>query len=163
MTRERTPNDLCTPSWLIDRVGRIGPVTLDPCSNPWACPFADRTLSLDAGEDGLAESWEEVSGGGLTFVNPPYGRGHLARWADKIAFEAMQGTEIVALTPTASTRWADTLRRACRARVDLAKRISFGGGKHGAGLFDSTLWYAGPSPYLFAHVFADVGEVRIYR
>lgn len=57
----------CTPEVVLERVRRIAPIGLDPCTtvdNPvgawrYYTPF----------EDGLASPWD---GFGLVFVNPPY-------------------------------------------------------------------------------------------
>ena len=48
-------------------------------------------------------------------------------------------------------------------RIDLSTRVKYGGGKHGSGMFGSTIFYSGQRPYLFAHAFADCGEIIIYN
>jgi hypothetical protein len=56
-----------TPDWLIDALSEAGGVLFDPCpNNP---PF-----------DGLKIEWPRDQ---LTFVNPPYTRGELAKWVEK--------------------------------------------------------------------------------
>jgi hypothetical protein len=54
----------CTPSWL---TAALPMVDLDPCSNSRSTVRADRTYSLERGEDGLRLPWV-----GSVFVNPPY-------------------------------------------------------------------------------------------
>lgn len=48
-------------------------------------------------DDGLEMTWPD-----RVWVNPPYGR-ELKDWLGKIAFEASQGTEVIAILPAA--RW----------------------------------------------------------
>lgn len=84
--------DWLTPPEILDRVARLGPVGLDPCSNPDALvrgvsrPDAEHLLS-----GGLDVDW---SGRGLVFLNPPYGRG-LEAWIRKMD----EADEVVALLP----------------------------------------------------------------
>ena len=169
--RERTNNDLTTPEWLLRRLWALGAIMLDPCSNPWSEIGACIELSTDRGQDGLTADWGvlilerkmSLDAGGYAFVNPPYGRGHMGHWMSKIAQEAAKGVEVVALVPTSTdTSWWRTLRASATARVDLEKRIAFGGGNSGTGTFASTLFYCGARPYWFAHHFADLGEVHLY-
>ena len=161
MTRERSTNDLCTPSPIIDRVVKwLGPINLDPCSNEWSSVRAAASYSIDRGEDGLNLPWF-----GRVWENPPYGRGHLIQWA-KCAevWAASPGVEILSLVPSTTETESFAIRRSyADARVDLDTRIRFDGGEHGSGKFGSTIFYAGPSPYLFAHAFADCGEIIIYN
>lgn len=163
MTRERTTNDLCTPTWIIDAIVEwFGEVDLDPCSNEWSSVDAFKTYSIDRGDDGLHLPWV----GGVVFENPPYGRGHLMPWAMKADHEAHIGScvNLISLVPTSpSTQWFQLRQSFASARCDLSKRVRFDGGGHGGGTFDSTLFYAGPSPYLFAHAFQDHGDVRVFR
>lgn len=161
-SRLRTGDDLTTPGHVLDRIVQyLGPIDLDPCSNEWSIVPARRALSIDRGEDGLAARWA-----GLTYENPPYGPGHLPRWSAKAALEVTSSPtlELVTLVPCSpDTTWFRQRVDISSARVDLDKRLRFGGGAHGSGTFASTLFYAGRRPFLFAHAFADLGEVRIYR
>ena len=161
MTRERSNNDLCTPAPIIDRVVKwLGPIDLDPCSNEWSLVGAAHTYSIDRGEDGLSLPWF-----GRVWENPPYGRGHLIQWAKCAAVWAMSpGIEILSLVPSTTETEAFSIRCSyADARVDLGSRLQFGGGDHGSGKFGSTIFYSGQRPYLFAHAFADCGEIIIYN
>lgn len=160
--RERTNNDLCTPEEVLALVWQLGPIALDPCSNPWSTVGAQFRLDGEQGRCGLLADWHELAEGGLVFVNPPYGRGHMRAWAAKIADEAARGCEILALVKgDHSTEWWRTLRKHTRAICYWDGRISFEGGSHGSGNFASSLLYFGPRPYLFCHVFQDAGDVRV--
>ncbi|HEY0838856.1 MAG TPA: DNA N-6-adenine-methyltransferase [Vulgatibacter sp.] len=165
--RQRTNNDLCTPAVVLDLVRQLGRIALDPCSNPWSEVGAGMTLDgTMLEEDGLLADWGEcvkMGGGGLVFVNPPYGRGELPKWADKIASEArVDDLEIVALVPASTdTRWWDVLRREATAIAYWCGRLKFGGGDHGAGTFGSAAFYFGKRRFLFAHLFDPHADVRV--
>lgn len=169
--RARNTNDLTTPRFLLERVWRFGPVILDPCSNAWSEVGARVELSIDRGEDGLSADWRAileretgaVDAGGLVFVNPPYGPGHMRPWARKMVSEAHRGVEVIGLVKfDLTTEWWRVLARATTARLDIDRRVAFGGGAHGSGTIISSLLYIGPRPYLFAHHVADLGELHLY-
>jgi hypothetical protein len=176
--RERVKNDLGTPESFLAYVRRFDRIALDPCSNAWSLVRATIALSLDDGRDGLCESWTYLMRKvkGIVFVNPPYGHADpepgsdkkhggplLLPWSQKIRDEGKAGAEIISLVPhDQSTEWWRVLRTSCTARVDLDKRLAFEGGKHGAGQIRNAVFYHGPRPYLFAHHFAELGEVHLY-
>lgn len=168
----RTKNDLGTPEWFLKSVRRLGAIILDPCSNPWSTVDAYIELSAHRGEDGLSADWSQIilskmpdlSAGGFAFINPPYGPGFLRKWAEKMIAEARKGVEIVTLLPCSpDTLWWEWMRDDCDARCDVARRIGFDGGEHGAGQVRSEVFYFGPRPYLFGHCFSEIGEIMIYR
>lgn len=160
--RVRTKDDLCTPIEVLERVRKVNRIALDPCSNEWSTVGARAEWSRDDGIDGLARPWRPRSG--LVYANPPYSRGYLNPWAQKIVREARARIEIVALTPVSvSTVWWYLLREAADARCDVDHRIAFDGGTEGTGRIDSCLWYFGPNTDRFCEAFADFGEVRRYE
>ena len=92
-----------SPNKILDRVRRVGPIDLDPCSNTAAAKRVRARVSWMLNpEDGLVEDWKSqvVSRGGLVYVNFPYGD---ARWPDKMAKEAIRGTPIVGLMSSGGT------------------------------------------------------------
>lgn len=91
------PDTWNTPPEVLDRVRKLGPIGLDPCSNPTSIVNAIREIRLP--EDGLTAHW---TGHGLVFCNPPYSRGNLTMWCLKIREEAKAGAEIVALVPSST-------------------------------------------------------------
>src|SRR5690606_21463454 len=133
-----------------------------PCSNPWSIVPARIALDGSPGRDGLAADWAALAGDSVVYVNPPYGRGHMPRWAEKIALEASRGVEAVALVKSDhSTDWWRVLMAAADARCELDERVQFLGGQHSAGTFPSTVFYLGHRPYRFAEVFEVSGHVEI--
>ena len=166
--RERTPDDFNTPRWLLDEVRKLGQITLDPCSNPWSTVRALVELDGSPGKDGLTADWRELAGpGGLVFVNPPYGRGCMSRWAPTIALNAAAPIETLALVKADhSTAWWDVLRGSADAVVYLADRVRFEGAKKspkGGARWPSALFYFGARRYVFADIFDALGDVRILR
>lgn len=160
LPRNRSNNDLCTPASVLDRVALFADIALDPCSNPWSQVPAAKKIQAPE-ECGLAADWLQ-EGGGLVFVNPPYGRGHMDAWAAKIASEAVRGTEILALVKgDFSTTWWQVLREKASAIIYWRKRIPFDGGSHSAGTFPSVLFYFGRAAWKLEPAFNSVADVRI--
>jgi hypothetical protein len=127
-------------------VAKMGRVALDPCSNPaskmgavveWFGPrpllrkelpstaeaFAD-PLRRVSWTDGLATSWQGFDG--LTYVNPPYGRG-VGKWLRKCADEAALGAEVIALVAASTgTRWChDHVFKRAQALCFVDGRLQF--------------------------------------
>lgn len=148
----RTPNDHCTPAAVLEVVQAFAPIVLDPCANPWSLVPAESWCSAHDGGDGLALPWESF--GGLVYVNPPYGRGHLRQWVAKAALEADIGAEVIMLVPCSpETSWSRHALATCDAYVTWDSRIAFEGAGGQGMKGPSRLYYWGPSKYLFAHTF----------
>ncbi len=79
-----------TPSWFMGRIEALGTHNGLDFNDP--CP-------LDPQEDGLLSEWPQ---GCLNYVNPPYARGHIAKWVAKCAEEAEKGKIIALLIPAYS-------------------------------------------------------------
>jgi len=160
---DRRADDLCTPIWILDLVRAMGPIALDPCSNPWSMVGAEVSYSARRGVDGLATPWDfvlrtlEIQGS--IFVNPPYSKP--GPWCDAARDAARAGRQVFVLSKLdPSTQWSATLRGVASARVDFYKRISFDGGAHKTGMFPSTLVYCGAFPLEFVDLFAPHGDAR---
>lgn len=148
-----------TPPEILDRVRAMSPIALDPCSNATSLVGAKLEFRLDQGDDGLALPWYVR---GLVFVNPPYSRGNLLKWAEKIHEQAQGHAEIIALVPAKiETRYwkahfwhADLIcfpSRRIRHYVDGAPR--------GSGRFPSALCYFGHRPEAFRKAFSEFGVI----
>lgn len=156
-----TGNDWQTPDWFLDLVREVAPIRLDPCTgceNPTGAEYI-RTINCDP--DGLATNWSELAPGGasgLVFVNPPYGRGHMGAWAQKVCWEALRGCEVIALVRgDTSTQWAHQMLRQCDA-VCFPPRIKFKGAT-GSPNFANTVLYFGEHPSRFSAAFEHLGPV----
>ena len=148
----------CTPHEVLYRVClAVGPIGLDPCSNPQSIVGAAIEWSLENGDDGLAAPWRGL---GPVYVNCPYARGEMAQWADKMALEGALGTEVIGLVPArVDTGWFRPLWCA-DAICFWHGRIRFLGASSGAP-FPSALAYWGPSAYKFNFAFSPVGKVLV--
>lgn len=165
--------DWVTPPSIITRVERLGPVVLDPCAGDFAC---HATFNIRHGRhcygwygDGLALDWRRFvleAGGGLVFVNPPFGGkdGAIYEWLLKIEMEARLNQLQVVLVCPASTGavWFDRIWESARG-------LSFGRGREkyidprtGHAVGSATFWtcvaYWGPYPGEFARAFDDWGR-----
>lgn len=143
-----------TPPEVLDLVRKLGPIGLDPCSNPASLVGASQEWSLEGGQDGLALSW---LGYGLVFVNPPYGR-EIREWVLRCEMSAHDGAEIVALLPARTdARWWQQHVRTADALVFWAGRLRFLGAPSSAP-FPSAVAYWGPRWLTFLSVFGERGH-----
>lgn len=151
-------DSLCTPEWILEVVRSVERIALDPCSNPQSTVGAMFELSRGCGIDGLTADWWYYIGPGfgLAYVNPPYSRGNLLKWAVKIREEAIRGCEIISLFPH-----DHTMHTSSQARCDIARRIGFVGGKHKTGMIRSAAVYHGPRPQVFAQRFSSIGYITL--
>ena len=151
-------NDWQTPDPILDRVRRVGPIGLDPCTVAENPTGARAIITKDDVPDGLEANWFGRAKGELVFANIPYGRGVVAEWAAKIVEEASRGVEIIALTRgDMSTRWARQMAIAARL-VCFPPRIRFKGA-NGSPNFSNTVFYYGPRPETFRRAFEDLGPI----
>lgn len=150
-----SPSDFWqTPPAIIARViAMAGGEFHDPC--PATC--------TELTPDGLATDWPTDK---LCYVNPPYSRVALARWAERIAVQARRGCEIVALLPssTGAQWWVAHVWGAADALCFVTGRIAFvdpaiGEASSGCGRFWSALVYYGPRSDAFFDAFGDMGEL----
>lgn len=142
-----------TPDGVLERVRRIGPIGLDPCTSGENPTGAKSWLTER--DDGLTTGW---AGLGLVYVNPPYSTA--AAWAVKVASEAERGVEIVSLVAARpDSRWFDRLVWDTAQAVCFWKgRLRFVGAPSSAP-FPSALAYHGHRPWDFEAAFADAGKV----
>lgn len=106
-TTPGTRTDWQTPEHVLERVRRVAPIGLDPCTthaNPTGARawwYLDGPFPLD----GLASGWSTEKSGHLVYCNPPYGRG-IGAWMDKCHEAAVAGVTVIALVPARTdTRW----------------------------------------------------------
>ena len=148
----RTPQ--CILGLIVKHFGVIG---LDPCAeSDLSTHFARNNFTIN--DDGLSLSWSQGKGGGVVYVNPPYGRA-LPLWAEKCAKEHANGCEIIALVPARTdTKWFficwDTATSICFWK----RRITFVGAPANAP-FPSAFIYWGDRPRRFRAAFEEHGKV----
>lgn len=145
---ERRKCDHNTPEYVLDAFREVGPIGLDPCSNPWSTVRARVELSAHRGEDGLAARWERyVLPGELVFFNPPYTTGQIPIWTAKAIDQARYvigaGAGIVNVVPAdPSTGAFRTAWDESDAGLLWGKRIPFVGGGSG-NMWPSASWFWG--------------------
>ena len=153
-------DDWQTPECALDRVRKVAPIRLDPCSSGDDLVGAYHSCT----EGGIEFSWSDFmhtglqSLWGLVYVNPPYS--HASEWAAKVAGEASQKIEIVSLVPARpDARWFyrlawDTAQAICFWKG----RLRFVGAPSSAP-FPSAFVYHGERPWAFEAAFHDAGKV----
>ena len=145
-------DDWETPDVVLERVRRIAPIGLDPCTSH-ENPCEARHCYV-AKVDGLDVPWVGL---GLSYVNPPYSEMH--SWARKIDHEASQGVQIISLVPARTdTKWWATLRAQATAIGYWQGRIKFSGASQGAP-FPSAVIAHNIDPGAFMDAFGDVCQV----
>jgi len=148
--------DWQTPDAILDRVRRVRPIGLDPCTvsaNPTGAG-----LIYTLADNGLNQTW---CGHGLVFVNPPYGRA-IGEWMRKCRCEALAGAEIISLIParTDTAWWSDNVVASASALCCVRGRLTFRGGGNAAP-FPSAAAYWGPDVGGFGRAFWDMGWIII--
>lgn len=150
----------CTPDVVLERVRRVGPIGLDPCSSRDNPTGATSHVWAPDG-DGLEFDWLDhmnAVGDGLVYVNPPYSEA--AAWAEKVASESGRGLDIVSLVAARpDSRWFFRLVWDSAAAVCFWKgRLRFVGAPSSAP-FPSAVVYHGAAPWVFEAAFHDAGRV----
>ena len=131
-------NDWVTPQDIVDLVrsfyadlGHLPPaesIDLDPCSNPKSLVNA-RTNFLLPQNDGLKEDWVNFEN---IYVNPPYGRGELLPWCEKM-YQSATYSNILALLPAkVGTRAFQYIFNSADAICFIKSRVTFDGAEQGA-------------------------------
>lgn len=141
-----------TPEIVIQVITRaLGPIALDPCSNPTSIVGARVAWELERDGDSLARPWFPR---GRIYVNPPYKR-DLPRWVAKIvdAYRARRGAlEIVALVPARTdARWWHAAIEGGALAGFWRGRLRFLGARTSAP-FPSALLYWGERPDRFRRI-----------
>jgi len=75
-----------TPPWLVERLLRVGPIILDPCSN--ASSIVPAKYVFYESDDGLKFDWDSPEDSGVIYVNPPYSR--VKQWVPIVAEEGVR-------------------------------------------------------------------------
>lgn len=160
VTHNSGENEWYTPPEYIEAArGLLGGFDLDPASSD----IANRNVRADryftAADDGLEQEWS-----GRVWMNPPYEKGLIDRFAAKMRDEAQAGnvSEAVILVNNATdTRWFAALCEVATGLCFPTGRIRFLSptGEKGAPLQGQAILYIGPNVAGFTAAFADFGIV----
>lgn len=142
-------SDWQTPDVVLER---LGPIALDPCTSwdnptkstrfcvspkewdahsigeqgsPHSIGYEEITGEMDAlvYRDGIAQDWAELAHGGLTFVNPPYGRG-VGDWIE----HGLNCDPIIYFLPARTdVKWFHEYRKAWDIGLFFKGRLTFKG------------------------------------
>jgi site-specific DNA-methyltransferase (adenine-specific) len=152
--------DWCTPACVLERVLRVGPIALDPCTN--ALNPCGASVFYTEADNAFLQSWETMQSWettGLIYVNPPYGR-QLHKWVSRVCLAAAPGAnEIIMLTPARpDTVWWGEAFDACQAVALWRGRLTFVNAPASAP-FPSCLFYFGERAQRFKRAFEDRARV----
>ncbi len=129
LTTDELTDQWYTPIEIIDRVKKVfgGYIDLDPAS----CGVANRTVGAaefyDESDDGLKQDWY-----GNVFCNPPYSKGKIGPFCEKVVSEYEAGncrSAIYLLKEGATTAWLRPLRPYLTCYLD--QRVKFTDGTTG--------------------------------
>jgi phage N-6-adenine-methyltransferase len=150
-----------TPSEHIERARRVlGRIYLDPASSA----IAQRRVRADnfftEADDGLAQEWH-----GRVWLNPPYSKGLIGRFTDKLVSEYISGnvTEAILLVnDSTDTKWFHKAADGCAVVCFTKGRVSFltpSGEQVGSPAMGNAFFYFGAEPEKFASEFGEIGLV----
>lgn len=166
------PQEIYTPPVILEAILKVWPkIALDPCTGPDSLVPAENTyyvspsvvltksgkpktvFTVNPGEvDGKSQPWVDY-----TYVNPPFSQ--LKDWLLKARHEGQDDIELMFLSPARGQRkWYRDVLYTCTSVCDLDP-VKFVGYKSA---FPPALvmLYWGQNPNLFAHAFANLGDVR---
>ncbi len=123
-------NEWFTPAKYVELARKVlGSIDLDPASHPVAQQTVQATRFFTEADNGLAKPWR-----GRVFCNPPYSKGLITPFVDKLLSEIASGNvyEAILLTHNHSdTRWfQELLGQARRAFADPNSSQGFSGSKN---------------------------------
>jgi phage N-6-adenine-methyltransferase len=144
-----------TPEWVVEPLeDAIGGFNLDPASGAEPRPYAEERWTGDE-IDGLARDWF-----GRVWLNPPYGRSHNPRWAEKVREQvvARRPRSVTALVPasTSTDWWQDSYAHA-DAVTFLDTRLSFVGSGDTSASFASCICSFGSFPEAYWSALDELG------
>lgn len=147
-----------TPELVLDLARQLSPtgrISLDTATSPDNPTKADAFYTPE--DDGLAQTWRTVHGG-LTWCNPPYGRG-ITPWVKAGAWAGLARQPVLMLLParTDTAWWQDYVAKA-DAICFWRGRLKFSGHK-AAAPFPSALPYWGAQVDKFVELFSPHGWV----
>ena len=146
--------EIYTPEPWIERArSAMGSVDLDPAS----CEFAQRVVRatewFDKDRDGLAQPWR-----GNVWLNPPYARGLIDQFIEKLIIERSNYAQAIALVHSRTdTDWFQTLGEIASAVAFPRGRIDFYNetGRCQSAVYGNTLVYIGDRIDAFLKTFVD--------
>jgi len=152
-------NEWYTPSAYIEAARQaMGSIDLDPAS----CDLAQKTVKAGRyytiADDGLARDW-----GGNVWLNPPYSKDLIGKFAEKVVVESERFEQAIVLVNNATeTAWFQSMARKANAICLFAGRIRFNdktGKPANTPVQGQAAIYFGEHVERFASAFHDLGLV----
>lgn len=139
----------------------MGAIELDPASCREANAVVGAKHIYTQAHDGLEQPWGGWPGSGTLFINPPFSRGVIERFAEKLLSELAAGRVRRAVwlsNNSTETGWFQQLFARCDAMFLPNSRVKFWG-KNGVGaaLQGQVVFYFGPRAEKFAKECAKLG------
>jgi ParB family transcriptional regulator, chromosome partitioning protein len=153
-------NEWYTPAKYVELARKVlGSIDLDPASHPVAQQTVQATRFFTEADNGLAKPWR-----GRVFCNPPYSKGLITPFVDKLLSEVASGNvrEAILLTHNHSdTRWFQAVLGQARRVCFTAGRLNFYGpnSEIAAPVQGQTFHYFGTNAEKFEEVFSAIGAV----
>lgn len=151
ITNNSGKDDWMTPAWILEVARKVmGGIDLDPASSHHANRYHVYAKTYyDKHIDGLSQPWR-----GKVWLNPPYARGIINQFVDKLILHWQAGdiTQAVVITNNATeTTWGQALAEHCTAFCLLRGRVKYlkpNGESANSPLQGQVLWYFGGNPNL---------------
>lgn len=158
-------DDWMTPDWLLDKVRLVlGEITTDPCSSAEAQTRVQAKTYYTKFMNGLEFPWY-----GSVWLNPPYSRGVMGLFVDKLIDQvhARNTQEAIVIANNATdTVWAHRLFEHSNAVLFFRGRVHYvlpGGKVMNQTRQGQMLFYLGDKPWRFEGVFGDLGAIMRLR
>lgn len=146
-----------TPPEIVDAARRcMGGIDLDPASNEWAQSWISAGRYFTEEDDGLEKEWS-----GRVWMNPPYSRGLIGKFVNKLV-ESPDVTRAVVITgPYFDTAYGQALLRASSSLCLVSGRIKFlkRTGVRDSPPFASMLHGIRVSHDAFRSAFSEIGDI----
>lgn len=114
-------NEWYTPPGLIEAArGTMGRIDLDPASNPIAQQWIKAGSYYTKEDDGLMLSW-----GGRVWINPPYEKGLVDRFIDKLLSSPSVEQAITLTNNATETKWGQKVLTNANALCFPSQRVKF--------------------------------------
>ena len=156
------------PAYIVDAARKVmSGIELDPASSEQANEIVKAKRFFTEENDGLGQEWDAET----LWLNPPYSRGDIDAFVDKLAAEVNRGVigEAIVITHNATeTRWCRTLLDLSSMFCLLGHRVDFqtdagqGGGNSGT-LRGQIVFYIGEEQGQdrFGLIFKEYGHICV--
>lgn len=154
-------NEWYTPAAIIESARKVmGGIDLDPASTEVANEVVKATTFYTAADDGLTQGWR-----GKVWLNPPYARPLIDRFAEKLAEEyANENIEqaVVLVNNATDTSWFGQMAHVASAVCFTSKRVRFWHPeRESAPLQGQAILYFGPDVQSFVDEFKAHGHTWV--